>query len=56
MIMAIKCLTNGYWIVFTISAELIYEIRNWEEGLIYTVIRRCTIPGQCRSKGVDAAA
>ena len=54
--MAIKCLTNGYWIVFTISAELIYEIRNWEEGLIYTVIRGCTVPGQCRSKGVDGGA
>ena len=38
-IMAEKCLTSnvavftGYWIVFSRSAELIYEIRNWREGL-----------------------
>ena len=37
--MAEKCLTSnvavftGYWIVFSRSAELIYEIRNWREGL-----------------------
>ena len=24
---------TGYWIVFSGSAELIYEIRNWREGL-----------------------
>ena len=60
--MAEKCLTSnmpvfpGYWIIFTISAELIYEIRNWEKGLIYTVICRCTVPGQGRSEGVDGGA
>ena len=59
-IMAEKCLTSnmpvltGYWIVFTISADLIYEIKFGER--VYTVIRRCTVPGQCRSKGVNERA
>ena len=54
--MAEKCLTSnmavftGYWIVFSRGAELIYEIRNWRDC---TLIRRSTVPGQCRSKGVD---